>query len=405
MIRDVPQDTRSGEHAGSVLRRFEGVHATELYLLCRPDPSDGGGAEAQAESVCRALAAALRAEGAQPSDVVRETVFFGNIREDLAKFRQARRGIFEHADAAWIGPASTFIEQAPLDPATRLEISAFAVIPHDRGSTRACHVWAPSACDCADCSRVDARVSVLGGDKYLSSGNIYGARGSAFDEAYSMFCSAQELLRSEGMGFQQVVRTWIHIREMERDYDDLNRARRQFFESVGIERRPASTGIQGGPFPSAHKFSMGVYAVAASGPVEIGVMTTPTLNEAWTYGVDFSRGLAVTEANKTALYVSGTASVDEEGRTTEVGDFAGQVDRMLVNVSTLLRRRGASFGDLVSAVTYLKNVADAPVLRTKLREQGLEGIPNAIVRADVCRPDLLCEIEAIAALPRPCSGK
>jgi hypothetical protein len=39
-------------------------------------------------------------------------------------------------------------------------------------------------------------------------------------------------------------------------------------------------------------------------------------------------------------------------------------------------------------------------LREKLHEAGFQGFPNALVAAQVCRPELLCEIEAVAILPR-----
>jgi hypothetical protein len=74
---------------------------------------------------------------------------------------------------------------------------------------------------------------------------------------------------------------------------------------------------------------------------------------------------------------------------------------MLVNVAALLEGQGAGFGDVVSAITYLKHPADAGHLREKLREAGFEGFPHALVAAPICRPELLCETEALAVLPRP----
>jgi enamine deaminase RidA (YjgF/YER057c/UK114 family) len=128
-------------------------------------------------------------------------------------------------------------------------------------------------------------------------------------------------------------------------------------------------------------------------------MTSPTLNEAGEYGADFVRGMKVVEANKVALHVSGTASIDEHGKTVYVGDVAAQADRMLVNIGALLQRQGASFGHVVSAITYLKHPGDAPRLREKLRAAGFEGFPHALVAAPICRPELLCETEALAVLP------
>ena len=100
-----------------------------------------------------------------------------------------------------------------------------------------------------------------------------------------------------------------------------------------------------------------------------------------------------------ALYVSGTASIDDAGRTVHVGHFGAQVDRMLHNIASLLARQGATFENIVSAVTYLKNPTDAAALRSTLRQRGFDGFPCAIVEAPLCRPELLCETEAVAILP------
>jgi enamine deaminase RidA (YjgF/YER057c/UK114 family) len=118
------------------------------------------------------------------------------------------------------------------------------------------------------------------------------------------------------------------------------------------------------------------------------------------YGSDFARGMRMVETNKVALHVSGTASIDETGTTAHPGDFEGQADRMLLNIAALLEGQGASFGDVVSAVTYLKRPADAGRLREKLHESDFEGFPNVLVAAPICRPELLCETEALALLPR-----
>jgi enamine deaminase RidA (YjgF/YER057c/UK114 family) len=81
------------------------------------------------------------------------------------------------------------------------------------------------------------------------------------------------------------------------------------------------------------------------------------------------------------------------------GDLDGQVDRMLRNVGALLERQGATVDDVVSAITYLKHPSDTERLRHRLREAGFGGFPHALVAAQVCRPDLLCETEVIAVVP------
>jgi enamine deaminase RidA (YjgF/YER057c/UK114 family) len=309
--------------------------------------------------------------------------------------------VLEQAEPGPCRPATAVIGQPPLSKEASFELSALAVIPRRPQSQPATEVWSTPVCGCEACSRLPARLVRVGEQTHAHAGNIYGAGENAFEQTYAMFCSGEELLREAGMSFHEVVRTWIYLRDMDRDYADFNRARREFFRSRGIELMPASTAVGGEPSADAHDVSMRLYAVKSPGPLNVEVMSTPTLNEAWMYGSDFSRGLKTEDANKITLHVSGTASIDEAGRTVHVGDFEAQAERMLVNISSLLEAHGASFQDLVSAVAYLKNAGDAPLLRAIFHERGFEGFPCTLVEAPICRPDLLCETEAVAVLPLP----
>jgi enamine deaminase RidA (YjgF/YER057c/UK114 family) len=214
-----------------------------------------------------------------------------------------------------------------------------------------------------------------------------------------MFGLAEKLLQAAGMEFRDVARTWIYLRHMERDYAALNRARREFFQARGIESVPASTGIGGGPVGGAHDLCLGLYAVKSDRAVVRTVMTSPTLNEASEYGADFVRGMRVEETNKVALHVSGTASIDEHGRTAHRDDLEAQLDRMLTNIAALLEGQGARYTDVVHAITYVKHPRDAMRVREKLIRAGFVGFPQALVAAPICRPELLCETEVLAVLP------
>jgi enamine deaminase RidA (YjgF/YER057c/UK114 family) len=77
---------------------------------------------------------------------------------------------------------------------------------------------------------------------------------------------------------------------------------------------------------------------------------------------------------------------------------------MLHNIASLLAQQGATFANLVSGVGYLKNAQDAPVLRSIFRQRGFAGFPCALVEAPLCRPELLCEAEAVAVLPPATAG-
>jgi enamine deaminase RidA (YjgF/YER057c/UK114 family) len=381
-----------------VLRRVEGPEARELFFSCQP-PAEAADAGQQADATYRAILGVLEAEGGSFASVVSETVFLRSLRADLEPVRAARRRALAACQASSHRPATTEIEQPPLNERACLEVSVQAVLPNE-APLRVDTFEARPACACAECARSHGLRVRIGEEARFHASGLYGPGDDAYEQTLAMFRVAEDLLQQAGMEFRDVVRTWIHLREMDRDYADLNRARREFFESRGIDPPPASTGIGGGPVPEEHDLCLGVYAVKAALPPVRTVMTTPTLNEAPQYGADFARGMRMVEANKVALHVSGTASVDDAGRTAHPGDFEAQADRMLVNVAALLEGQGATFGDVVSAVTYLKRPADARRLREKFQEAGYEGFPNVLVAARVCRPEFLCETEALAVLPR-----
>ena len=380
-----------------VVQRVNGPVATELFLLGQPG-AESLGAGTQAEVIYRAIARILVAAGGGFQSLVTETVFLRNLDADIGAVRAARQKVLGTSGTVDPRPAMTEIEQPPLDPHACLQVLVHAVLPR-QAAWRKETIHARPACACAECARMHGLRIQVADEVRFHAGGIFGTGAEAYAQALSMFELAEALLQEAGLEFSDVARTWIHLRDIDRDYPALNRARRTFFAARGIDPAPASTGIGAGPAMAAHDLCLGLYAFRAGRGSCRNVMTSPTLNEAMEYGADFVRGMRIEEANKVALHVSGTASIDADGRTLHVNDFAGQAKRTLVNIAALLNKQGASFRDVVSAVTYLKRPDDADHLRGILSDAGFDGFPNAMVVAPVCRPELLCEIEVLAALP------
>jgi len=82
------------------------------------------------------------------------------------------------------------------------------------------------------------------------------------------------------------------------------------------------------------------------------------LNEAYHYSKpsSFSRGLRLDIKGITILLISGTASVDESGRTIHVGDFPAQTLRTYQNITHLLEAEGATWKDVVRTTCYLRDI-------------------------------------------------
>ena len=128
------------------------------------------------------------------------------------------------------------------------------------------------------------------------------------------------------------------------------------------------------------------------------------LNEAYAYAKpsSFSRGMRIDLNGLTILLISGTASIDEQGKSVHVGDFRAQMRRTLENITGLLRSEGCSWHDIVRTTCYLRDIErDYEAFNEErtsfFREHGLDPLPASTgIQAILCRPELLVEIEAIA---------
>lgn len=132
------------------------------------------------------------------------------------------------------------------------------------------------------------------------------------------------------------------------------------------------------------------------------------LNEAYEYAKPsaFSRGMRVELPGATMLLLSGTASIDDRGRTMHEGDFAAQCLRTLRNLTQLLAAEGASWHDVVRTTCYLRDIErdydEFNRIRTWFYAAArVDPLPASTgIEARLCRSDLLVEIEALALIPR-----
>jgi len=143
----------------------------------------------------------------------------------------------------------------------------------------------------------------------------------------------------------------------------------------------------------------------AHAPIEKRAMTNlGVLNEAFAYAKpsSFSRGMRIDLNGLTILLISGTASIDEYGKSVHIGDFRAQMRRTLANISGLLESEGCTWHDIVRTTCYLRDIdrdyeAFNEERTTFYKEQGLDPLPASTgIEAKLCRPELLVEIEAIA---------
>lgn len=144
-------------------------------------------------------------------------------------------------------------------------------------------------------------------------------------------------------------------------------------------------------------------------PVQRHAMhASAVLNEAYNYAkpASFTRGIRFDLGDKTMMMISGTASVDEAGCSTHLGDFRAQLWRTYRNITSLLAAEGATWHDIVRTTCYLRDIErdykDFNEIRTAFFTWlELDPLPASTgIQARLCREDLLVEIEAIAVIPR-----
>jgi chorismate lyase / 3-hydroxybenzoate synthase len=115
----------------------------------------------------------------------------------------------------------------------------------------------------------------------------------------------------------------------------------------------------------------------------------------------FARATAVPSAAGGGLFVSGTASV-LGSESVHPGDPARQTKETMANIASVLDASGVpgSGGPLGARLgflrAYVRRPEDAGAIRAEIERAGAGGAPVAWLRADICREELLVEIEAVA---------
>jgi enamine deaminase RidA (YjgF/YER057c/UK114 family) len=115
----------------------------------------------------------------------------------------------------------------------------------------------------------------------------------------------------------------------------------------------------------------------------------------------FSRAALYRRGTHALLTVSGTASIVGH-ETLHVGDVAGQVDESLRNLEAVVDAANAAAGQPLFSVDglkmkgYVRNRAHADIVRRQLQLR-LPQTPVPLVQAEICRENLLFEVEAAGA--------
>jgi len=204
-------------------------------------------------------------------------------------------------------------------------------------------------------------------------------------------------------------RVWNYLAEINLETHGLERYRQfnigrqdAFLEchrgATGNVPAACAIGLAGGPLSIA--FMAGAApAVPLENPRQISAYNYPA-----DYGPrspTFSRGALATLPGQEFLFISGTASIVGH-QTVSPGDVAGQCRESIANIAAVVGeanrvgRSGPYALTELSYRVYVRHAGDFPVIRETLAP--LIGKADIVyVQADICRHDLLLEIEAMAS--------
>ena len=244
------------------------------------------------------------------------------------------------------------------------------------------------------------------GYKHLWKMGMHQHKGDSAWQTESLLIEYEEMLHAMGATLaDHCIRTWFFVRDVDTQYAGLVKARRENFLQQGLNPHThyiASTGIGGIPANTRALVQMGAYALLGFQPDQLQYLHATThLNPTIEYGVTFERGTVLQFGDRRHVYISGTASIDNQGNVVHVGDILGQAHRMWENVEALLQEGGAGFQDVMQIIVYLRDTADYETVK-RLFSERFPHIPTVFTLAPVCRPTWLIEMECVAVLPSHC---
>jgi enamine deaminase RidA (YjgF/YER057c/UK114 family) len=219
----------------------------------------------------------------------------------------------------------------------------------------------------------------------------------------NLFDSFSGYLERQGVTIKNnLVRTWVYVRDIDNNYEGMVEARKDFFSKVGLTRETryvASTGIEGKAADTGALVTMDSLSFGNIREEQIVCMNAfDHLSPTIIYGVTFERGLRVRFGDRSHLYLSGTASIDKDGKILHIGDIEKQTLRTIENVEALLRNQDAGLNDLAYLIAYIRNPKHSEIVETILRSKLPADLPLVIVEGAVCRPGWLFEMDGVAII-------
>jgi chorismate lyase/3-hydroxybenzoate synthase len=304
-------------------------------------------------------------------------------------------------------------EKPPLIAAAGVPVTASMIAA--LGASGVCEVWqvAGPRIQLASGEARHSRVSFRYCEELLFGSLIVAEQGKV-DQAGPLLRATETAYRDifEVLNHTQhrhLIRIWNYLPDINREaggverYRHFNSARQMAFRNSGRATTgavPAACAL-GSPAGSP----ICIYFLAARRPPK--TIENPRQTSAYHYPPKFgrhspifSRACVWGEPGNSKLFVSGTASIVGH-ETIHHGDVIAQAQETMVNIGALLAEANRIAGSAPYSVAglklkvYVRRAADLPAVKATLSRTLSPATQILYLQADVCREDLLVEIEAV----------
>lgn len=220
-------------------------------------------------------------------------------------------------------------------------------------------------------------------------------------------------LNKYGFNYKDVIRTWIYVGEITHfsngveNYEAINLSRKNYYDRIfgpkTLSKYPASTGIG----MDNRDIVISALAYRKRPFEEVSPVENIAQTAAWNYpshlakiSPTFSRAYRINTPSGTLSLISGTASIIG-AETVHIGDVQAQVGVTIDNLERVIagciRQPDITepLSTVIQYVCYIKNPSDLEKVRQICYSRLPLSANRLFVKADVCRDNLLVEIEAV----------
>ncbi len=400
--------TESREALSYSVAELDGV--THVFAVA--EPRRQGTIEQQTREALHTVQEVMEAEGTS-GQIVEQVVFVRDARQQEVCRRIVRDRCGDQM------PATTYVNQPPCS-GKLVAVEAMAVGRGDQDVT---------------IQRLSEQLVIArhGDVAWIHCGHIEPQTPArqVYKRSLDAFDRMARLLAEHGVGYTDVIRTWLYLGDIvgpEGDtqrYMELNRARTDYYRRFRFGPQHTAAGFHGTVYPASTGIGasnrdvlMSCIALRTEAeqlcllPLE-NPHQTSAFDYSCQYGPEspkFCRAMAVLGSRSATVFVSGTASITNS-ETRWIGDVERQTHQTLDNIQDLIAAPnfarydcpgvGATLGDLALVRVYIKRPEDFEAARAVCKSR-MGDVPVVYTVADVCRPELLVEIEGIAfTAPQP----